>query len=181
MRPPDILVTQRLEVRAPLVGDAEAIFADYAQDPDVTRYVVWTPHKNAEETRAFLDHCVQAWQGESEFHYVMLRKSDRRLLGMMSMLLQKHRAELGYVVAKEHWNQGYATEGVRAMIHWALSQPWIHRVSALCDCDNPASARVMEKAGMAREGVLRRLTLHPNVSPVPRDCLSYSIVRDDSR
>ena len=56
-----------------------------------------------------------------------------------------------------------------------------HRVSALCDCDNPASARVMEKAGMAREGVLRRLTLHPNVSPVPRDCFSYSIVRDDSR
>jgi len=43
--------------------------------------------------------------------------------------------------------------------------------------ENLASARVLEKAGMHREGMLRRWSVHPNVSPEPRDCLCYAIVR----
>ena len=51
------------------------------------------------------------------------------------------------------------------------------RISAVCDVDNIGSARAMEKAGLVREGLLRRLMIHPNVSDEPRDCFGYAIVR----
>ena len=53
----------------------------------------------------------------------------------------------------------------------------IWRLGAVCDIDNRASARVMEKAGMQREGILRRWMLHPNISAEPRDCFSYATTR----
>jgi hypothetical protein len=53
----------------------------------------------------------------------------------------------------------------------------IFRVWALCDVDNLASARVMEKVGMQREGILRRWILHPNLSDEPRDVYCYSVVK----
>ncbi len=63
------------------------------------------------------------------------------------------------------------------MIDWCLSQQAIYRVWAICDVDNPASARVMAKAGMEYEGVLKKFCVHPNISPIPRDVLCYAIVK----
>src|SRR5215470_11140666 len=59
----------------------------------------------------------------------------------------------------------------------ALAQPTIYRVWATCDVENEASARLLERAGMEREGVLRRWLVHPNLSEAPRDCFCYSIVK----
>jgi len=50
-------------------------------------------------------------------------------------------------------------------------------VQAFCDVDNLGSARVMENAGMQREGLLRRYVLHPNISDVPRDVYLYAVVK----
>jgi RimJ/RimL family protein N-acetyltransferase len=58
-----------------------------------------------------------------------------------------------------------------------LKQQAIFRIWAVCDVDNAASARVMEKAGMQREGVLRRWSVHPNISAEPRDSFCYAIVK----
>jgi RimJ/RimL family protein N-acetyltransferase len=63
---------------------------------------------------------------------------------------------------------------------WVLAQPEIHRVWAVCDVDNLASARVMEKSGMEREGRLRRWAVHPNLSGGPRDFWCYSRVKEAS-
>ena len=68
-------------------------------------------------------------------------------------------------------------EALKSVVEWALAQPEIYRVWATCDVDNVASARVLERAGMGREGVLRRWLVHPNLSDEPRDCLCYSIVK----
>jgi RimJ/RimL family protein N-acetyltransferase len=69
------------------------------------------------------------------------------------------------------------TEVLSEVAAWALRQPSIFRISAVCDVDNVGSARVLEKSGCAREGVLRRWLVHPNVSDDPRDCYSYARVR----
>jgi RimJ/RimL family protein N-acetyltransferase len=69
------------------------------------------------------------------------------------------------------------TEAVRAVAGWALRQPDVYRMFAVCDVENSASARVMEKAGMTREGILRRNSMHPNVSDEPRDSFIYALVR----
>jgi RimJ/RimL family protein N-acetyltransferase len=68
-------------------------------------------------------------------------------------------------------------EAVRPVVAWLLSQPEIYRVWAFCDLENTGSARVLEKVGMQREGVLRRWAVHPNVGDTPRDCVCFSIVK----
>jgi hypothetical protein len=63
------------------------------------------------------------------------------------------------------------------VVNWALSQPPIFRIGAVCDVENIGSARVMEKAGLVREGLLRRWLMHPNISDEPRDCFIYARTR----
>jgi RimJ/RimL family protein N-acetyltransferase len=69
------------------------------------------------------------------------------------------------------------TEALAEVVRWALYQDTIWRIGAVCDVENVASARVMEKVGLTKEGILRRWIMHPNVSDLPRDCFSYARVR----
>ena len=74
-------------------------------------------------------------------------------------------------------SRGLMTEVLTEVVNWALNQPGIFRIGAVCDVENIGSARVMEKAGMTREGLLRRYSVHPNVGPEPRDVFIYAIVK----
>ena len=69
------------------------------------------------------------------------------------------------------------TESARARIEWAFQHPVIYRVYATTDVENVASWRVMEKAGMECEGILRRYIVQPNISDEPRDSYIYAIVK----
>jgi len=60
--------------------------------------------------------------------------------------------------------KGYATEATRAIIHWAFQQSTIYRVNASTDIENVASQKVLGKAGMVREGLLRKYIVHPNTT-----------------
>jgi len=177
MTAPRIIETPRLRLMPPMPEDAEEIFSSYAQDPEVTKYLVWSPHQSIENTRDFLFRCMGVWALETAFPWVIRRKGDERLLGMIEIRMDGYRADLGYVLARPYWGQGIMTEAVRAVVNWALSQEEICRVWAVCDVDNKASARVLEKVGMEREGILRRWSIHPNISESPRDCLCYAKVK----
>jgi RimJ/RimL family protein N-acetyltransferase len=63
------------------------------------------------------------------------------------------------------------------VLDYAFENPAMYRVWAVCDAENIASARVMEKAGMSFEGVFRRYQVHPNLSQEPRDARCYALVR----
>ena len=96
---------------------------------------------------------------------------------MIDLRIEGHRADFGYVLGRDYWGQGYATEALQAVVEYALSQDSIVRVWAVCDVENTASARVMEKAGLKREGILRKYIINPHISDEPRDCYCYSIVK----
>ena len=177
MKPPERIETERLVLRLPVPADAEAIFSSYAQDGEVTRYMIWSPHKNIEETRRFVVGCIAEWEGVARFPYVITIKESGALVGMIEIRLENFRADVGYLLAREHWGKGLMSEALSTIVEWALRQESIYRVWALCDADNAASARVLEKAGMQREGLLRRRMIHPNLSREPRDCYSYAITK----
>jgi RimJ/RimL family protein N-acetyltransferase len=88
-----------------------------------------------------------------------------------------HKVDLGYAIVRRYWRQGLMSEALRWIIEWAFAQPGIYRVWATCDVDNVASAGVLERVGMQREGVLRRWLVHPNKNDAPSDSFCYSIVR----
>ena len=96
---------------------------------------------------------------------------------MISARMHDYKAEIGYVLARRLWGKGYVTDAVTAVSDWLLSQPSLFRVWAVCDTENPGSARVLEKSGFDREGTLRRWIVHPNQSGEPRDCFMYCKAR----
>lgn len=177
MQPPATFTTARLLLRAPLVTDADAIFQGYAQDPEVTRFLIWKPHRNLSETRAFIERCLAGWEQQTEFTYTITDAQTTQLLGMLSLRIRSFAASLGYVIRRSAWGQGIMPEAAGCLAEWALAQEGIYRVWATCDYDNRASARVLEKIGMQREGLMRRAIIHPNISDEPRDCWLYARVK----
>jgi RimJ/RimL family protein N-acetyltransferase len=176
---PEVLTTQRLVLRRPRLSDAAAIFAEYAQDPEVTRYLIWRPHREINETTDFLAGCLARWKSGEELAWGITTLDKDRVIGMVACRIRGHAAQIGYVLARQYWSRGYMTEAVRAVVEWVTSLESVFRVWAVCDTANVASARVLEKVGMSREGVLRRWIMHPNTSSAPRDCFVYSKVRDE--
>ena len=175
--PPETLKTERLRLRKAKLSDAEAIFRQYAQDTEVTRYVSWRAHGSLDETVEYVRMCLLAWDVGKAYHWVIEQAEDKQVIGMIIARVNGEKWELGFVLARAHWGKGYMTEALKELIAWALRQKDIYRVWAVCDIDNAASARVMEKSGMQREGILRRWSLHPNISPQPRDSYCYAIVK----
>lgn len=153
------------------------IFREYASDPEVTKYVSWRAHRNSAETREYVRTCLAGWKTGKVFHWLIERKTDKRPMGMITVRVVDHKWELGYVLSRSNWGKGFMTEAVKGVIDWALKQREIFRIWAVCDVDNLASARVMEKAGMQREGTLHRWSVHPNVSEQPRDSYCFSITK----
>ncbi len=178
---PETIETPRLLLRKPLLEDASGVFESYAADPEVTRFLTWRPHSSMADALSAMLSRLSCWENGSEFSWILTRRDDAAtILGMVSAIPdERHRWRwsLGYVLARPQWGRGYMTEGVRAVITTLFAEPGVQRVSAAVDVENFASSRVLEKAGMQREGVLKRWSLHPNISSIPRDCWSFAIVR----
>ena len=176
-RPPPILETERLLLRRPKIEDAETIHELYVQDEEVCRYTTWLPTQSLEETKAFIQRCVDNWKGEKQFEYIIELRDSEQVIGMFGLEDRVGKAEMGYVLAKPYWSNGYMTEVVKAILSWGLGNRHYQRMHAVCDVDNLASARVMEKSGMTFEGVLRSWMKHPQQHPSKmRDCRMYSKV-----
>lgn len=69
---------------------------------------------------------------------------------------QHEKAELGYVISHNYWNQGIITEATRKIVHYGFTELGLNRIEARCNYNNLSSYRVMEKLGMQFEGVLRK-------------------------
>ena len=175
--PPDRVGTARLVLRRPRPSDARVIFGDYARDAEVLRYLAWRPHDGIADTLRFLSAREAAWERGEVYAYVVALGTDDQPVGMIEMQPCGHKVAFGYVLGRAWWGRGYMPEALSVLVGWSLAQPGIWRAWAFCDVGNRASARVMEKAGMRFEGVLRRWSVHPNLGPEPRDCLSYARVR----
>jgi RimJ/RimL family protein N-acetyltransferase len=153
---PSTIITGRLLLRPPTLADAEAIFRAYAQDPEVTRYLIWRPHSDVATTRAFLERCAAGRSQGTELTWVITGRDGVEVRGMLSLRPGSFQARIGYALARPWWGQGLMPEAAGAVVAAALSDPAVYRVWAVCDYENLASARVMEKIGMQRAGLLRR-------------------------
>lgn len=169
--------TERLLLRPPVAADAGSIFEGYTRDPEVSRYMIWTPHASIETTREFVASCMACWRNQAAFPYVMNLTGSDEAIGMLEARPAGHRVVLGYVLARRHWGIGLMPEALRAFTKLALLDLGFFRVEATCDLANAQSARVLEKAGFIREGRLGRYTVHPNLSAEPRDCWLYAACR----
>lgn len=181
MKAPASIETERLLLRRPQADDAVAVFERYASDPEVTRFVGWPRHKSLEETRAFLAFSEAQWERWPAGPYLIVSREEGVLLGSTGLGFETpYRAATGYVLAKDAWGRGYATEALRAMVDVA-SRVGVRRLYALCHPEHRSSWRVLEKCGFGREGTLRCYAEFPNLEPgIPADVFCYATVFDRS-
>lgn len=175
---PVIVETERLILRKPIIDDAQAVYTTYATDPDVTKYLTWKPHDSVETTKIVLNSFLKGWDEKTEFSFMIVIRDTDTLIGNITLRVDAHGGNVGYVLGKNHWNKGYMTEALEAIVQMALQQKNIYRVWAVHDVENEASGKVLEKAGMRYEGILYKWLISPNIGQVPRDCKCYSIVKD---
>jgi [ribosomal protein S5]-alanine N-acetyltransferase len=171
------LETERLLLRKMRLDDARAMFA-YASDPEVTRYVLFETHRSIEDSQAFLRLVVEGYERGDFGGWGVVLKDSGAFVGTCGVdygYAPEHaRAELGYVLSREHWGKGLVPEAVRAVIRFGFGRMELNRIQARCIAENTASARVMEKAGMTYEGTLREYQL---IKGAYRDMKFYSILR----
>ena len=156
-----MIETERLFLRKPKKSDAKALLEAYS-DPEVMRYIGLGETFDLEQTRAWLDKALRRWKADGFGHYVIERKEDGRVLGRAGFLvwnpdtwetgtlaeLGEHSVvELGWMLAREHWENGYAVEAALALRDFGFAELGFTRLISLILRGNDASVRVAEKIG----------------------------------
>jgi RimJ/RimL family protein N-acetyltransferase len=153
------LKTRRLVLRPVRATDAQAIFR-YCSDPAVTRYVTFETHRSLADTRKFLRGSERNRRKTGAPHWAITLRRSGELLGLCGFLPlgepRHRRGEFGYWMGKQHWGRGYTTEAVEALLGYGFRKMKLNRMQARVVVQNKASARVLEKAGLRLEGVLRQ-------------------------
>ncbi|MBP2622885.1 GNAT family N-acetyltransferase [Streptococcus oricebi] len=140
------LETDRLLLRPVTLDDAEEMF-EYASDLETIRYVTFSPHQSVEDSR---NQIAQFFLNYPLGSYGIEVKSNGKFIGTFGFVELKQdvgKAEVGYCLNKDYWNQGYATEMLKAMVKLTFDKLDLNCLVARHDIENPASGRVLEKAG----------------------------------
>lgn len=152
------LHTSRLLLRPFCCEDAQAMFENWASREEVTYYTPWPPYSSVEKVRERIEQWQAQYENPAVYHWVVVCKENGQAIGSVSVqaLREKHLScEIGYCLGNDYWNRGIMTEALQAVLQLLFGTVGMHRVQALHHLNNPASERVMEKAGMQFEGVLR--------------------------
>jgi RimJ/RimL family protein N-acetyltransferase len=149
----------------------------YASDPEVVRYMDWGPNSE-EETKCFIKRAIAYRQEQPRRNYdlaIVLEAEDKTIGGCGFHVSSPDNKEgwIGYVLHRDYWGKGYATETAGALLAFGFEQHKLHRIFATCFPANAASAHVMEKIGMKREGRFRE---HRWVKNGWRDSYFYAIL-----
>lgn len=165
LKAPRQLDTERLVLTAPSAEDAAEIFERYAADSEVTRYLGWPRHSSIEDTRGFLAFSAAEWASWPAGPYLIRARSDGRLLGSTGLAFARSdEAMVGYVLARDEWGHGYATEALRAMVDQSRRLRLV-RVYAPVHVEHRASQHVLEKCGFTPDTTWSQTTVFPNLTP----------------
>jgi ribosomal-protein-alanine N-acetyltransferase len=172
--------TERLCLRKQLTNDFEILYKKYFSNPAVCQYLQRMPHKSARESEELLNKwCNQAWSNhEDSFSWVISLSENRAPIGMFTVILEGHKAQIHFGISHAYWGKGLMTEGVSAVIKHLFVYSSLERIWTLCDRDNVSSQKVLLKSGMMFEDELKKWLKLPYFNHQSRDCLIYAITDD---
>jgi ribosomal-protein-alanine N-acetyltransferase len=153
-----MLETDRLLLRRLTLEDVDDYYA-FASDPLVTLHTIWMSHKSIEDSLIYLRAVIQKYEMRESFHWGIILKETNQVIGRSGLIhcdTPHQKAEIGFGLSSRYWGQGIITEANQAILQYAFEQLEINRIEGRCNRDNLASAKSMEKLGMAFEGMLRK-------------------------
>ena len=174
------LETKRLILRKFEKSDFAAVHS-YAGNPDNVTYMIWGPNTER-ETRDFINMAITDANDVpcTSFIFAAVYKETGALIGSCNITVSDHEAEVGWILHRDFWNQGFGTEMGRELLRFGFEDLGFHRVVAHCDAENHGSYRIMEKIGMRREGLFIQSRPARNRSDKRFiDEYSYAILKDE--
>lgn len=158
--------------------DAESV-ASLAGNPAVAKTTLNVPHPyDRSMAEAWITtHEKQRKSGRNHVFATVDQSSDH-LVGAVNLAVDKrnNKGEIGYWIGEKYWGFGYATEATIAVVGLGFETLGLNRIAGQCFARNPASGRVLEKAGMAFEGTARQSKLKEGRY---EDFEIYAILRSD--
>jgi RimJ/RimL family protein N-acetyltransferase len=172
------LSTSRLLLRAFIPEDAPAV-QRHCGRVEIARTTLLIPHPYPEGmAEAWIASHEQDWLTGEGATWAVTEREEGAVVGAIGLVIDPdhRRAELGYWIAVEWWNRGYATEAARAVLAFGFRSLGLHRIHAGHYPFNPASGRVLQHLGMRREGVLRGHYLKDGTFV---DLVVYAVIADE--
>ncbi len=153
------LETDRLILRPFAMADAEAMWRNWASDPEVTKFLTWPAHESVDVSKMVLSDWTSQYERPDYYQWAIVPKDLMEPIGSMAVVHQneKHqRVEIGYCIGKNWWRRGYTSEALSRLVRFFFEELEVRRVEARHDPHNPGSGAVMRKSGMHYEGTLRQ-------------------------
>lgn len=175
------LETERLILRRVTAKDVSAVYTNWASDKLTSRYLEWEAHENMDVTCAYVAHVISSYS-KGAYDWFVEVKETGDLIGSISAVHidDKNGAyvEIGYCYGSKFWGNGYASEALRRVCEFFLLECEYNIVEARHISGNPASGRVMQKAGMKLDAVLRNRRINKDTKEI-NDLVVYSITKEE--
>lgn len=172
------LKTERLILRKVLLSDARDMF-EYANVPDVSKYLAWRAHRSPEDTHDFILKIIQNYMDEEAATWGIELAEENKFIGTIGFLYwdeENYTSEVGFALSNKYWNRGIITEALWKVISFGFTRMNLNRITARTRIENTASQRVLEKLGFKYEGVLRESMI---IKGVFTDLKLFSLLRRD--
>ena len=153
-----MLETPRLALRPFAVEDAEAMFRNWANDDEVTKYLTWPTHTSVGVSEAVLDDWVPHYAEKDYYQWAIVLRDLGEPIGSIAVVRKDDKvgfATIGYCIGKKWWKQGITSEALAAVIRYLFTEVEYNRIESYHDPNNPNSGKVMQSCGMKYEGTHR--------------------------
>lgn len=153
------LETERLILRRFTQHDAEAMYRNWANDPEVTKYLTWPTHSDVSISKAVIDSWLPLYENPNHYSWAIVLKEIDEPIGSIAAVEQRDdikMVHIGYCIGRNWWHCGYTSEALNRLVKFFFEQVGVHRIESRHDPRNPNSGKVMQKAGLQFEGVLRK-------------------------
>lgn len=172
--------TDRLILEKFQLNDTQKVFDHWLSDERVADNRINAAHKTISETLERVNKIVTGYESKEFCYWAIKLKDSGELIGEIDLYdfdKVTENCEVSYSLGYEWWNRGYGTEALRAIVEFGFRKMNLHKISAAHNTDNPASGRLMSKAGMAQEGIIRDMIR--NSKNQYKDCAVYGILQDE--
>jgi len=155
------LESNRILLRPLSIKDAETAFANWTNDPDVAKYMNWDLHESLKDTLEWLTLEEANISTDTNYTWGFELKDSGTLFGSGGINYNSDYQlfELGYNIMKKYWSNGFATEAAFTIIDFSTTALNINRLLGRHAKGNPASGRVLKKAGFTyqKDGICTSL------------------------
>ncbi len=152
------LQTDRLCLRKFEISDAGPMFRNWANDPEVTKYMTWPAHSNIEVSQNYIQSLLDGYKQANTYEWGIELKEPGEVIGSIGVVRCNEKAQsvhIGYCIGRKWWNKGITSEAFSAVIKFLMDEVGVNRIESRHDPRNPYSGKVMEKCGLRYEGTLR--------------------------